>query len=286
MKTIQNILSKFLFIFFLCPLYTSCKLFKFEPVKWLVYYTDKGKLEDFTPYKVLVFDSDHYPKFLPQLKNKTLIGYINAGEVEEYRQHYEKVKASNIIIEENKNWPGSYYIDARNKIWEKIIIDELIPDLLAKGFNGIFLDTLDNLIYLENDHPDTYKGLKAAAIDLVLNIRKKYPKIKIMVNRGYEILPIIADYIDIVLAESLFTDYNFETKKYSFTDEKLYKKEVIFLQNLAKNNPKLQIYSLDYWDPADKKTIEKIYKTEVDNGFSPYISIISLDKIIKMPYDN
>ena len=51
-----------------------------------------------------------------------------------------------------------------------------------------------------------------AAVDLVRTIREAYPHLKLIMNRGYVLLPHVIDSIDAVIAESLLTrDSGIET---------------------------------------------------------------------------
>ena len=55
------------------------------------------------------------------------------------------------------------------------------------------------------------------------------------------------------------------------------------MQSALQQNKKLKVFSLDYWYPEDSKMIAQIYSVETDNGFSPYVATIDLDKIVKGP---
>ena len=252
--------------------------------KWIVYYSDKENSQKFRDYKVIVFDSDYHPEIGPlTTSDKILLGYISIGEVEKQRSYFAEVKKQDILFQENKYWPGSYFVDVRDPRWAKRVLEDLIPKILLKGYNGIFLDTLDNLAELERQDPIEYEGMVEAGVNLVKAIRMHYPEIKIMMNRGYELLPDLAHTIDMELGESIYTDYNFETKTYQRVEEELYQNQVRVLKKAQKKNPKLEIYTLDYWYPEDKEAIKEIYNTERKNGFIPYVSTIELNKIVDEP---
>ena len=85
------------------------------------------------------------------------------------------------------------------------------------------------------------------------------------------------------LGESVYADYDFETKKYGLVEPKLYKRQVKILKDAKEKNPKLEIYTLDYWNPDDEDGIKNIYSEQRKNGFSPYVATIDLKKIIKEP---
>lgn len=273
-------------IIFLLSLIFFCNLSDLvaQDKKFVVYYTDKDPAESFKNYDTIVLDNKYHPPFRHLINGKRVIlAYLSMGEVERQRSYFTDVEKENILIMENKDWPGSYYVDVRDKRWRKRVIEEIIPKILEKPFNGLFLDTLDNLAELERIDPKKYKGMTAAGVDMVKAIRLHFPNIKIMMNRGYELLPSLANIIDMELAESFYSDYNFDDKSYSLVSNEDYKAQLKILDDAKRRNRELEIYTLDYWYPQDKKIIKKIYKIQRDHGFIPYVSTIDLGKIISEP---
>ncbi|MBI3813021.1 MAG: endo alpha-1,4 polygalactosaminidase [Nitrospinae bacterium] len=255
-----------------------------EKTSWVVYYSDRAALEELIKYDLLVFDSEVHPPLDPLTdRDKILLGYISLGEVEDYRYYFNDVKSDGILLQENKNWKGSYFADIRSRLWVSRVIEQMIPDILRRGFDGLFIDTLDNPIYLENEDPEKYRGMKDAAVRLVRSIRLHYPSIKIMINRAYEILPEVGLYIDMVLGESMFTDYDFEKKSYYVVPIYRYQSQVNLLKDVKKRMPHLKIFTLDYWETSDISGIVRIYKEQRANGFEPYVATIELDRIVSEP---
>ena len=117
-------------------------------IRWACYYADTAKLETLMKFDLLVLDSA-YPAPLSPLADagKTLIGYLSVGEVASTRPYFDRVKTEGILLEENRNWKGSFFVDVRDQRWTKRVVEDLIPEILRKGFHGIFLDTVDNAAY-------------------------------------------------------------------------------------------------------------------------------------------
>ncbi|OSM04925.1 hypothetical protein MAIT1_03034 [Magnetofaba australis IT-1] len=251
---------------------------------WAVYYSDKAPLERFRAFNLLVLDSLYHPP-LPPLADagKLLLGYISLGEVEQHRDHYAAVKAEGILMQENENWPGSFFVDVRDKRWTKRVVEELIPDILHAGFHGLFLDTLDNPGHLESSDPTKYAGMRDAAARMIHTIRLHYPHMPIMLNRAYDLLPLVGDAVDMALGESVRADYNFQTKTYQMVEETDYVWQVNQLKSAAKQFPHLKLFTLDYWDPQDKAGITRIYQQQRAQGFIPSVATVELDRIIDEP---
>lgn len=253
-------------------------------VPWVVYYSDKAPISAFEPYQLAVLDSrDHPPLRALADRGKILLGYISLGEVERHRSHFDAVQAEGILFDENPNWPGSYFVDVRDRRWASRVIETLIPNILRKGFHGLFLDTLDNPPELERRDPDAFKGMTEAAAVLVRAIRLHYPRIKIMMNRGYEILPEVASHIDMVLGESVRGGYDFKTKSYVKVADKDHRWQIDQLLAARKAHPGLGVFTLDYWDPEDREGIAALYREQRSHGVSPYVATIELDRIVPEP---
>lgn len=253
-------------------------------IPWVVYYSDKAPVEDLLPYKVAVLDSAYHPP-LERLKDRgrVLLGYISLGEVEKHRPWYDEVKSWGILSEENPNWPGSYYVDVRDKRWVKMVVEQLTPALLRKGFDGVFLDTLDNPPHLERTDPKRWAGMTKASVQLIKAIRRNWPKARIMLNRGYELLPEAASSLDYALGESVYTTWNFTLERAELQPPEAYRFQVEALQDAKRRNPALTVMTLDYWELSDVKMVREIYALQRANGFSPYVSVVTLDRIAPEP---
>ena len=158
--------------------------------------------------------------------------------------------------------------------------------VVAKGFTGLMFDTLDTPPYLEQLSPQ-FRGMTQAAIDLVRAIREAYPHLKLVMNRGYAILPHVVSSIDAVIAESLLTSGSgIETATpdgggYVWNEPKSVAQQLSLLMPARDRN--IPVLSLDYWQPSDTQTIAKIYLQERLLSHHPYVTTSLLNQIIPEP---
>lgn len=252
--------------------------------RFAVYYSDQLPIERFSQYQLLVFDRQHHPLLQPLAEEgKVLLGYVSLGEIEESSPYYMMLKRNNLVLQENKNWKGSHFIDVRNPLWQKVVIEEIIPAVLRDGFDGVFFDTLDSPLELERKNPTRYAGIRDASVRLIKAVRMHYPSLKIMVNRAYPILPDIAPSIEMALGESMLGEYDFAKKAYIHNDEKLYTQQVQWLTQAREFNPNLKIYTLDYADTKNPQAIAEIYRRQREYGFIPYVASVELDDLVDAP---
>jgi polysaccharide biosynthesis protein PelA len=256
---------------------------------WAISYAADPSPEELQGLDLIVLDSDAHFSFSGFPFSNTgrsgtsVLAYLSLGEIERHRPYFEWAKSAGILLGENPNWHGSFYVDLRQEGWQRRVVEQLVPAMLAAGFNGVFLDTLDDAGAMERRDATRYRGMSGAATDLVRRLREAFPRIRIMVNRGYDLFPAIAPFVDILLGESVYTTYAAEHAGYVRVPAAQYQQQVGLLKQARAANPKLRLCSLDYWNPADRKGIRRIYRIERANGFAPYVATRKLDRVVKEP---
>jgi len=268
-----------LFVLLLMPYYAAGADYK----SLIVYYSKTDPIKSFYDYDLIVFDSKIHPPLRGLSdRNKTLLGYLSIAEIDKNKHFFQEQQKAGAVLEPHPEWQGSYYIDLGNRQWIELVINELIPEILRQGFHGIFIDTANNASELERKNPKKYKGMKKSAVKLIKAIRLHYPYTKIMVNGGYDLIPEISGSIDMLLAEELYSKYDFTTNTYKKKSAASYKKQLKKLKQIQKSYPKLQIFTLDYWDKKDTATIKEIYQLQQQNNFIPYVGEVLLDSVVKV----
>lgn len=212
-------------------------------------------LAGFRKYDVAVLDPYDYPdeSFPTALRKSgtTVLAYIDIGEAEEFRDYWPEVRRNpGILIKENPDWPGDWFADVNNPQWRRIILEREIPRLQSLGpMDGLCMDMLDTV--------DDYPRLKPGMVQLVAEIRRKYPGLLLVPNRGFAVLPEILPYIDAFKYEDLSSGYDAETKTYKaerdLGDEAVLaralarkKMPVLVLDHVATSPPDVKMARADY----------------------------------------
>lgn len=232
-------------------------------------------------YDLYVLAQRYHPE-IAQLKEKgaVVVGYVSIGEINIEEPVFKKVP-KNLLVEENEDWKGAYRIRIASPKWRKIVLDVLIPEVLSKGFDGIFLDTVDVAWYLENEKK--MKGTVKGVVRLISEIRRRYPKIVILMNNGLFISETVGEKIDGLVVEDVFTLYDSEKKKYNMASDEWTRERLIPIKKFQEKFKK-PVFSLDYLLQNDSKSIESVKKSAKQEGLIPYISDIDLQKIFFHPY--
>lgn len=172
---------------------------------------------------------------------------------------------------QNGNW-NSYYVDAGNPLWQDTILEKA-KAIIARGCDGLFLDTIDTV----DIYPDTIPGM----VELIKKLKETFPGKKIVANRGMTIMKEFAPYIDGMMLEDVATTYDFENKKYLEynAEEMKVSQDLCNAINRVRAPYGYPVFGLDYADPAEKEKIQRYYDIIWANGFIPYVSTIYLDKV-------
>lgn len=255
-----------------------------QPARWVVCYSDKVRVEAFAAYDLVVLDDRYHPPLAPLLAaGKDVYGYLSLGEVEERQPYFAAVQHEGLLRGENPNWKGSFFVDWRDPRWERRVLNQLIPAILQQGFGGLMLDTVDNAEYLETIDPVRNRGMKDAALRLIREIRRNYPAVRIILNRGFFLLDEAAPGIQYALAESVLSRYDFANRTYTHATKAEYHAAVALLHSVRQKHPSLGVLTLDYWWPHETRKVQTIYDLERQNGFLPCVATIRLDRVVDEP---
>lgn len=214
-----------------------------------------------------------------------LLGYASLGEVHRDRPYFAAAQADGLLIGPNPAWPEAMFVDLRSPRWASLILDQVVPEILARGFDGVFLDTLDDAEHLEDQDQRRFAGMVDAAAALVRAMRRRMPGRPIMVNRAYAVLPRIVGAFDMLLGESVRSRHVGESEGggYALTTDPDYRWQRDRMWEARDRDRALRVFSLDYWDPEDRAGIARLHAEQYRNGFVPYVATRDLTRIIPPP---
>lgn len=234
---------------------------------------------------LLVLEPHHARPIAPlRGAGSTLLGYVSFGEVEKTRPYVGALDRAGALRAPNPHWPDARLADLRHAAWRDELVERAIPAILALGYDGIFIDTMDNAEAMERADPAGAAGMVAAGAALVAAVRARFPAIRIMLNRGYAVLPEVARHVDAVLGEAMASRWNFAERRYEMLSDDDWAWQAERLRAARAINPRLTLATLDYWDPADTRTVAALYARERAAGFLPCVATLALDRLIAEPH--
>lgn len=196
--------------------------------------------------------------------------YISVGELAKDAPFRSRVKEAGIpILGHNKIWEGDL-LDLSDPTWQAFVVDELAKQAVDKHFDGFFLDTADVVDQLSEAQPDKAHDYRAGLIRIIKNLKARYPKHKIILNRGFTVMDEVLASVDGVLLESLFQTYDFEKKAYKPVDPR--DSDWALRQARRLQRAKLPIYIIDYVDPENQELAVETARRILKEGFTPFIT--------------
>lgn len=201
--------------------------------------------------------------------NKNVLAYISLGEINKTSKYYKELK--DFTLGKNKNWE-SYYLDIKSEKTKKVL-QSAIQESIYKGFDGMFLDNIDNYSKFgpqKEDGKDLVQFLKI--------LSEKFKNKQFIQNAGLDFLPETNKYVSGVVVESVASDYSFNTKKYGLRAEDDFKARLKTIRD-ASIKYKINFILVEY---ADTKSLhDKIVARLSSSSFEYFIGKINLQTIPK-----
>ena len=164
---------------------------------------------------------------------RKVIAYLSIGEAEDYRAYWNPKWDANhdgkpdagapaFLLAQNPQWKGNYRVKYWQAGWQQIILAD-VDQIMAAGFDGVYLDIVDGFETFEQDgknfiddrlNPETKQSYRRDMVDWVKVVaaraHKTNPAALVIPQNGTQLL-VNADFLDAIDAvgvEDLFTNGN------------------------------------------------------------------------------
>lgn len=243
-----------------------------------VFYAPNPPVELLGKFQRVIVEADNLkPGELQALHQQgaKVFAYLSIGEVSPSRSWYQQV-SKDWILGRNQVW-DSDVLDLADSGWQDFIMQTLVKPLAEQGYDGLFLDTLDSFnLYVTTQEARQQQA--AALAGLLKNIRKTWPQMQLIANRGFEVMPEIAPLLEAVVAESLFASWDNAKQRYHPADPSGQEWLLQRLQTIHKDYG-LDVVIIDYLPPAHREDARKLASRIQELGFVPWVSTPALDSI-------
>lgn len=181
--------------------------------------------------------------------------------------------------DENGVW-GSFYVKADEASWKAEVFEGL-ERLDKLGLDGFFLDTVDTASPW-GDYGWTSSGM----LNLVEEIRARYPNKRIIANRGLFYLgktDRYANLIDAVLFESLLTHYNWTTEEAEISPWARWHIQALDDDVIpSQKRTPMHLLVLDYLNPEQPETVHLVQSAKTLLKDTPHCLSFS-HPLLKIP---
>ncbi len=208
-----------------------------------------------------------------QALGHTYFAYVSAVEARPASLNASAAAQREVpVVGKNSAWQ-SLLLDVENPHWLPMMLEVVVPAALAKGYDGIFLDTLDSAQLL----PGFSEKTTAALVALIRGVHERFPDKKIVLNRGFELLPRVAGMIHGVLVESVFQSFDPKTK--AFHEMKASDTAWLTTRIREVQAKGLPVFAVDYVSPDDPELAMKTAHKLSQLGCAPFITTPDLQGI-------
>ena len=229
--------------------------------------------ELFAHYDRVVVEADHFAT-IPRSPRAELFAYVSVGEVHPTRGWHKDIP-KRLFLGRNTTW-GSDVVDTRSAEWRTFLLDRVIEPLWTRGYRGFFLDTLDSYERFSANAADREAHARQIGA-IVTAIKQRHADAKVILNRGFDVLP-HAPKIDGFVVESLLStcDAAGTTCRPVPTTQ-----TEALLRRLreVQGRYRVPITIVDYAPSSDQAGRRALAKRILDLGFDPWVSAPKLDEI-------
>ena len=241
------------------------------------YYGNEAPIGTLMAYDWVILQQDQTADARLDLLNEAgslPIAYVSIGEIARSHRLFGQIRAD-WLIGTNAAW-ASQVLDLRKKEVRDFILDRLIGPALTRGFQGVFLDTMDS--HLLSPAGKNQPGQFAQAQQQLLeSIRSRHPGTRIVLNRGFHLASDAHHLVDGLAIESWRRSYDAGSRRYGSVSEADRQWLDQQLASWRAARPDMPFIAIDYVEnPAEAPALANQLRQE---GFIPWISNPDLTRL-------
>jgi hypothetical protein len=242
---------------------------------WAFAIGDGAAARDLARYDLVVVDAADTPAGRVALLRRggaVVLGYLSVGTIERGRPWF--TAAAPYRLELWEDW-GEWYADTSNAAFRRLIADRVAPSLLAKGFDGLFLDNVDMI----ETHPRQAEGMRALVAALGRRVRAR--RGFLFAQNGEDVLGPMLTWLDGWNREDVTGTYDFDADRYAVQPPGEIRAAQAALRRIRRAG--LLVTATDYVAAGDRAGAERARRNACAAGALPYVSDIGLRRVPKVP---
>ena len=238
------------------------------------YYGAELPVDELRAFDLVVVEPDHgFDPTTYRTSTSELFAYVSLGEVEPKRRYGQEMPPT-WFNGANTAW-GARVVDQTRPEWPAFVVERIVAPLWALGYRGLFLDTLDSY-QLAVEKPEARRLQEQGLAAVIRAIKNAYPELRLIFNRGFEILPNVHREAFAVAVESLYQEWDQTQKQYGEVSQS--ERDWILGQlKTATSQYHLPVIVIDYVPPAQRELARRTARKIKDLGYIPWVSTPALD---------
>ncbi len=199
-----------------------------------------------------------------------VMGYLSVGTIEKWRSWYPRVKRFRLGA--NADWKDEWYADVSRAGLRRELGERIAPKILAKGFDGLFLDNVD-MIETRNHRPQR-AGMRELVLSLS-DLARSDGRLLFAQNGLWGLRKLdLLDALDGWNREDVTWTYDFDRRRYVPNPARERRAALAELRDLAGRG--LIVTSTDYTAAGDEDAVREAVENACDAGALPYVGDIGL----------
>ena len=225
-------------------------------------------------FERIVVQPDHVDNLAAlRASGADVFAYLSVGEAEGWRASTQSLPTT-LFIGSNPAWRNRV-ADLTDPGWHHYLIEQRMAPLWALGYRGFFLDTLDSYQLAVSDAPSR-SSQKQALVALIRAMHGRFPGVKLLFNRGFDLLPDVGHLAAGVVAESLYRSWNPSSATYVTVSEDD-RRWLIARLDLARRKYGLPVTVIDYVPAAETALAIETAGRIRGLGYFPWVATPALD---------
>lgn len=203
-----------------------------------------------------------------------LYAYLSVGEIGPERSYVNAIDPD-WVLGINPSW-NSKVLDLSNTAVRKFLLQQ-VSSLQSVGYQGLFLDTMDSFTLYTRSEAQVAAQTQGL-VQLIREVAARYPRLRLITNRGFEVLDAVSEHVEAVAAESLYAGWDNARQSYKevpASDRQWLRQKL----EHAKNSLGLDVIVIDYLPPSQRSAARVIAEKIAQDGYIPWVANPSLDYI-------
>ena len=242
-------------------------------------YSLKPPPQDLLACPLTILDPHAVADLRPgQAKGNRFLAYLSLVELARGSPSDAEAGKQHVpFIATNEAW-ASRLMDVTSPEWRNLVMDRMAVTAFSKGFDGLFLDTVDSVA---NPAFKNKAQARKALVEVILALHKRWPQAQLVMNRGFDLLPEVASVLNGLLVESVFQGFDPSTKHFQPVNEDGTRWLLSRIREAQER--KLQVYVVDYVSPSEQTLAETTAKRILALGCVPLITTPALNGVVVAP---
>ena len=227
-------------------------------------------------YGLIVADGEDSPaERVAELRErgKVVLAYLSVGTIEDWRSWFDEAKPYRLGRE--PDWEGEWYARLADPGYRELIAGRVAPELLAKGFDGLFLDNTDMI----ETHRAQTDGMHALVSRLGALVHAE-PGYLFAQNGDGTVGPMLDD-LDGWNREDVTATYDFDRGRYRPTPRRERRAALRALTEIRAEG--LLTTTADYTRRDPSRLARRAVENACAVGALPFVSDIGLTRVPERP---